>query len=363
MSISKQHLTKYSPLEGAINSTLLPEKRAARREDRRLIAFIASLFVALVPTILLLIAAFNTLLPNGPQAKITLLPYQQQLVPIHSQILKSAVFNANAPGNIRAHLFVAEPEVLPTFQTTYQIADFSVVSLGRASEVYTTFAFHILKGGNLIINTTLPESAAVSLQVVLLPETGFVNTSERFPVFLPTLPPTSSIYINATHTGKYIVNFIRDKEAPAASEEDDCHEGLGAIEIISRTPLYNTAKAFKICDVESCEMTPARFAVFEHVPTCHDSVSNALNLARAMEAIAATPMSFNYLQEVRVRALEGAGIVVGEYLAKTCAVLYLSVMLAVSVVVPLVLIAVIGPIFGFSVTDLWMKEAHCYAAV
>ncbi|KAJ3224906.1 hypothetical protein HDU81_008263 [Chytriomyces hyalinus] len=337
---------------------------ATANDRKRLLAFLATLLVLVVPLVLTLNCMLQTIFPNGTQPEIALLPGQQQLVKLSSNILKSAVFNGDNPGTVRTFVFDEEPAFQRDLKKTEIKADYSLVSLQQSQNtLLSTFVFHVIRGGNIQLNTTLPTTAAhVSLQLLVMPD---VTHEFQSPILFSNLRETHgesfSLTFDASVTGHYILNFVQTVDAAAGEEQDDCQEDAGFISILSSTPVYDTTNAIESCGFGSCQLlakssarpgTSTFYALFEQVPMCHQTPANFVNLESAMAAIRDTPMSWSYIADARANALERIGVTVGEYEAYTKRVIYVPVAVLLSVLVPAVLMAVLGPLFGFGIKDI-----------
>ncbi|KAI8837682.1 hypothetical protein BJ741DRAFT_602976 [Chytriomyces cf. hyalinus JEL632] len=310
-------------------------------------AFLATLLVLVVPLVLTLNCMLQKIFPNGTQPDIALLPGQQQLVKLSSNILKSAMFNGDYPGTVRTFVFDEEPTFHQDMKKTEIKSDYSLVSLQQSQNtLFSTYAFHVIRGGNIQLNTTLPTTAAhVSLQLLVMPD---VTHEFRSPILFSNLRETHgesfSLTFNASVTGHYILNFVQTVDvAQPGEEQDDCEEDAGFISIASNTPVYDTTNAIESCGFGSCQLlaknsakpgTSTFYALFEQVPLCHQTPANFVNLESAMAAIQDTPMSWSYIADARANALERIGVTVGEYEAYTKSVIYVPVAVLLSLLAP-----------------------------
>ncbi|KAI8832567.1 hypothetical protein BJ741DRAFT_284894, partial [Chytriomyces cf. hyalinus JEL632] len=338
---------------------------AVANDHKRLLAFLGTLIIVVIPVVLTLYCMLQTAFPNGRQPEIALLPGQQQLIKLSSDILKSAVFNGVCPATVRTFVFDKEPTFQKDLKKTEIKSDYSLVSLQPSENtLVSTYVFHIIRGGNLQLNTTLPTNAAhVSLQLLVMPD---VTHEFRSPILFSNLRETHgesfSLAFNASVTGHYILNFVQTVDAVQPGEEqEDCEEDSGLIYIASSTPVYDTTNAIESCGFGSCQLlakgsakpgTRTFYALFEQVPLCHQKQANFVNLESAMAAIQDTPMSWTYIADARANALERIGVTVGEFEAHTKCVIYIPVAVLLSLVVPAVLMAVLGPLFGFRLKDV-----------
>ncbi|KAJ3398458.1 hypothetical protein CcCBS67573_g09149 [Chytriomyces confervae] len=329
------------------------------------IAFLCTLIIVVIPVVLTLTCMLQTVFPNGRQSDVALLPGQQQLIKLSSNILKSAVFNGVSPATVRTFVFDEEPTFHKDLKKTEIKSDYSLVSLQlSANTLVSTYAVHIIRGGNLQLNTTLPTTAThVSLQLLVMPD---VTHEFRSPILFSNLRETHgesfSLMFNASVTGHYILNFLQTVDASQlGKEQEDCEEDSGFISIASNTPVYDTANAIESCGFGSCQLLAKRsakpgtstfYALFEQVPLCHEKQANFVNLESAIASIQDTPMSWTYIADARANALERIGVTVGEYEAHTKCVIYIPVAVLLSLVVPAVLMAVLGPLFGFGLRDV-----------
>ncbi|KAJ3232133.1 hypothetical protein HDU81_003281 [Chytriomyces hyalinus] len=338
---------------------------AVANDRKRLLTFLATLIMVVIPVVLTLNCMLQTVFPNGRRPDIALLPGQQQLIKLSSNILKSAVFNGDHPATVRTFVFDEEPTFHKNLKKTEIKSDYSLASLQLSENtLLSTYAFHIIRGGTLQLNTTLPTTAThVSLQLLVMPD---VTHEFRSPILFSNLRETHgesfSLEFNASVTGHYILNFMQTVDAAQPGEEqDDCQEDSGFISIASSTPVYDTTNAIASCGFGSCQIlakdsakpgTSMFYALFEQLPLCHQKPANFVNLEAAMAAIQDTPFSLNYIADARANALESIGVTVGEYEAQTKCVIYIPVAVLLSLVVPAVLMAVLGPLFGFGLKDV-----------